>query len=486
MSEIKKLLSQSSHYLVGQALLMGIGFISFPILTRLFSVSDYGILGLVTSTVAIVTAVVKLGFPVSIVRHYSESKETNNLDEFYSTMFFGYGFLALCATVTFIIAVQFVPDRILDTNMRYLMSIASILVFLKAIDAIITSFYRAAQQSRFYILINVIIRYGTFISGVAVVLFLIKSLYGYYLGTIVLHVVIALFLIYFFLKRRNITPAQFSSDLFKKSIRFGVFMAGSEIGDLMLTYADRYFIHYYLGSQQLGIYTAGYNLAMYTVMIIITPVNLAIDPIYLSIFSKKGIEETRLFLSKALRYFLLILFPVILGFIAVGKDFIAIMASSKYSEAYYIVPYIIIGYAIYACQPFLNAGLIIRKKTHIFMIVRIVSTILNIGLNIFLIPRYGIIGAAQATLLSYLFYTGVITYFSFKELSFRIDYSRLVLYGGISIAMFLVIRNIDFEAHLPNLISKIGTGVLVYSLLIMSFDSEVRSHLLGFTRNRIK
>ena len=198
MSDIKKLLSQSSHYLVGQALLMGIGFVSFPILTRLFSVSDYGILGLITSTVAIIVAVVKLGFPISIVRHYSEYKEKNNLDEFYSTMFFGYGFMALCTTVTFLIAIQFIPNRILDTNMRYLMSIASILIFLKTIDAIITSFYRAAQQSRLYILINVIIRYGTFIAGVAVVLFLMKSLYGYYLGTIVLHTVIALFLIYFF------------------------------------------------------------------------------------------------------------------------------------------------------------------------------------------------------------------------------------------------------------------------------------------------
>ncbi len=79
MSEIKKLFSQSSHYLVGQALLMGIGFISFPILTRIFSVSDYGILGLITSTVAIIGAIVKLGFPPSIVRYFNDYKTANKL-----------------------------------------------------------------------------------------------------------------------------------------------------------------------------------------------------------------------------------------------------------------------------------------------------------------------------------------------------------------------------------------------------------------------
>lgn len=486
MSDIKKLFSQSSHYLIGQALLMAAGFISFPILTRVLSVNDYGLLGLITSTVAIIVAIVKLGFPASIIRFYNEFKTAEKLDEFYSTMFFGYSSLALCGTLILILAVPFIPDNYLDANIRKLLSIASTLVFLSCVDAIITSFLRAAQKSKSYILINIIIRYGTFISGIMVFILFMKNLYGFYIGTIFAHLLIAGILVYVFLRRQKVTLKNISSALFKKSLRFGVFLAGSDIGNLMLIYADRYFIQFYLGSQLLGIYTAGYNLAMYTVMLIMSPVNIAIDPIYLSIFSKKGAEETRIFLTKALRYFLLVLIPVVIGFIAVGKDFLAIMASSKYIDAFSIMPYIIIGYGIYALLPILNAGLFIQKKTYIFMIMRIIATVLNLGLNILLIPKYGILGAAQATLISYIFYTVVITYFSFRELSFRIDYSRILLYSCMSVLMFLIIKDIDLGSHLTNLISKIGTGVLVYSFAILLFDREIKNKVFTFAKSYIR
>ena len=64
---------------------MAAGFISFPVLTRVFSVSDYGIMSLVTTTVFIALAISKLGFPESIVRFYSEFKSKDLLDNFYST-----------------------------------------------------------------------------------------------------------------------------------------------------------------------------------------------------------------------------------------------------------------------------------------------------------------------------------------------------------------------------------------------------------------
>jgi O-antigen/teichoic acid export membrane protein len=175
-----------------------------------------------------------------------------------------------------------------------------------------------------------------------------------------------------------------------------------------------------------------------------------------------------------------------MGFIAVGDDFIAIMASAKYKAAASIMPYIVFGYAIYACQFILNAGLFIQKKTHIFMVVKILAVIVNIVSNIFLIPRYGIIGAAQATLLSYITYTALITYFSFKELSFRIDYPRIILYGSVSIAMLLILRNVEFGAHLINFISKIGLGIFIYCSAILLIDRELSNKVVNFAKSYIK
>lgn len=96
MSDLTKLFKQSSHYLVGQSLVMAAGFISFSILIRVFSVDDYGILGLISTTTIIIQAITKQGFPNSIVRFFTEFKIKNNLAEFRLTIFIGYSITKAC------------------------------------------------------------------------------------------------------------------------------------------------------------------------------------------------------------------------------------------------------------------------------------------------------------------------------------------------------------------------------------------------------
>jgi O-antigen/teichoic acid export membrane protein len=213
------------------------------------------------------------------------------------------------------------------------------------------------------------------------------------------------------------------------------------------------------------------------------PINYAMTPIYMNILVKKGEEETRKFFTSAFRYFLMIMVAVVFGFIAIGKDLISILASSKYLEAYSVLPYVVIGQSIYACSIILNNGLFIRKKTHVVMYVISVASLLNIGLNIILIPHFGILGAAQATLISNTFYTVVITYFAFKEFSFRIDYAHIILYLASSLVMFMVIRNIHLEGPFLSLIVRILVGAMIYSMFVLLFDGEIRSKLQTLVRN---
>ena len=70
--------------MVGQGLVMAAGFISFPILTRVLSIEDYGLLGLISTTLFIAIAITKLGAPSSIVRFYPEYESKGTLTDFYS------------------------------------------------------------------------------------------------------------------------------------------------------------------------------------------------------------------------------------------------------------------------------------------------------------------------------------------------------------------------------------------------------------------
>jgi len=273
----------------------------------------------------------------------------------------------------------------------------------------------------------------------------------------------------------TINPRLFSSELFKTSIFYGFFLSMSEIAHLVLTYADRYFIQYFLGAAALGVYTAGYNLATYVVEVLMYPVNNAIDPIYLNIHATKGEEDTQHFLSKAFKYYFIFMVFAVLVFVAVGKELIIILASTKYETAYQIMPYVVIANALYSFQVIINAGLIINKKTSVLMKLKFLSCVINIILNIILIPINGIVGAAQATLISYTVYLLLVKHYSFKELSFKISNSLLIKYSAFAVALFGLTAKITGESYLLVATAKSAIIMVSFIAIILLTEKDVRA-----------
>jgi O-antigen/teichoic acid export membrane protein len=478
LSELKILLKQSSHYFAGHIFVLVTGFISFPIFTRIFSVADYGILGFITTTIFILTAIAKLGVPSGTIRFYAEFKTEGALTKLYTTMFLGSLLASGLVTAFFVVSIQLIPDKFINKYLLSLLSLVSILIFTRSSIITLTTFLRAEQKTKLYNLILIVRRLGSLSISILLVFYLIKGLHGFYFGQIVSSAIILCFLIYLY--RSEITKdfTSFSLSLLKDSIKFGFPLIWAELGHLILNYADRYLIQFYLGSVSLGLYTAGYNLATHVTEAIMYPINYAMVPIYMNILVNKGEEPTREFFSKLFKYFLLIIIPITFGFMAIGEDLIAFLASVKYIKAHIIFPYVIIGQSVYASSIILNSGLFIRKKTHIVTMVMIGACLLNIALNTLLIPHFGIVGAAQATLISSIFYTILITYFAFKEFSFPIHHENFFLYLVASLIMYIIIRKIQLGSHLFNLVSRVFIGVAIYSILVIIFDREIRANFL--------
>ena len=478
MSEIKTLIKQSSHYLAGRLIIMAAGFISFPILTRIFSVSDYGTLGLISTTLFIALAVGKFGFPNSIVRYYAEFKANKQLDRFYSTIFWGSLLLTAVIGIIFVLVAQLILKHYWREDIAILLTLVAMLIVINAMSDILTCFMRAEQRTKIYNGIAIIGRYGSLAASIFFTFYIFKGLYGFYIGQVISGAIIYLIIFYYFQGKRKISLNKFSPDFFKAIIRYGFPLIWVELGALILNYADRYLIQIYLGTTALGIYTAGYNLATYVNDMMIYSISYAMDPIYMNILVNKGENETKIFFAKTFRYYLLIMLPIVFGFIAVGDNLLLFLASSKYIEAAPVLPYIIIGQLVHACALILNSGLFISKKTHLIANITFISCLLNIGLNVLLIPIFGIVGSAQATLISYVFFTGVITYYAFKEFSFKIDVKNISIYFVASLVMFFIVKNIHAGSHLSSLIGQVSSGVIIYSVIVLLLDREIRANLI--------
>ncbi len=487
MSALKTLLKQSSHYFGARLFLMAAGLISFPIFTRIFSVADYGMLGLVTTTISFVVAITKLGFPNAIVRFYAECKAESRLTDFYSTIFSSSLVASTTVMLLFVTVLQLLPERIISHRLSMLFSLAAILIFTKCTCGILTSFIRAEQKTKLYNIIAIVNRYGSLACSIFFAFFIIKGLYGLFVGRIIVSIITMLFLLILYRERIKLGLQYFFPNELKRALKFGFPLLWAELGHLILSYGDRYLIQFYLGSSALGLYTAGYNLTTYLTQALIYPINYAMTPIYMNIFVNQGEQQTKEFLTKLFTYFLLLMIPAVFGFIAVGKDLISFLASAKYSEVYLILPYIILGQAIYACTIILNTGLFVSKKTFVVTYVILGTSVLNLVLNSIFIPKYGILGAAQATLISYLFYAVILTYFSMREFSFNIEYRRISSFIIASGSMFFIIIHINFPGSLMTLLAKIFAGALIYVFLVILLDREIRhKSVLLWERLRLK
>ncbi len=192
--------------------------------------------------------------------------------------------------------------------------------------------------------------------------------------------------------------------LWKALWRFGLPTLPSAFSAMMLQVADRPIMQMLLSSSAVGVYQANYRLGI-PMMLVVTVFEQAWKPFYLR---EAGSKESRILFPRVLTYFtvvcavvflavaLLIEFVVQLPFI--GGRFLNV----AYLGGLSIVPIVLAAYYFNGVFTNLAAGVYIRKRTKYLPIATGLAAAVNIALNVALIPVYGIMGGALATLGAYI------------------------------------------------------------------------------------
>jgi O-antigen/teichoic acid export membrane protein len=211
-----------------------------------------------------------------------------------------------------------------------------------------------------------------------------------------------------------------------------------------------------------------------------SPLSFAITPIFLKIWAEKGEKETSIFLGRCLRFFLMIALPCVFGLNYLGRDLTVLLASGKFEQAYKVIPFVSWGLLFFGLTNIFNAGLFIQKRSNILAIWTVIAGVINILLNIILIPMFGFVGSAIATLVSYLFLFLILAYKSFRFLSFPIDYRNIAKYLLFSLIMIILISLFKLNFNLLNIISKFAAGTVIYLSLILVFDKDIKIKVKSF------
>lgn len=457
------------------------GLVSFPIITRVLSVEEYGILNLISLTVMILIALGKAGLQTSIIRFGSEgrSKSTDFSEaDVYLTALASMLVITVTIQLTWSVVSQFLPLSFVGDERAYLIFIlVGMMVIGEVIGSGLNNILVSEKKSVVVSLFSIAKKYSLLLLIVPGLIYSSDKLTTFYLLVGIHEMLFLIFALFLCHRYFAIFKGRINLTLNRKLFAYGFPLIAYELLWSAFSYGDRVQINYFLGTGALGYYSAASNLCIYIQTVFVVSLATAITPMYMDRWESEGKEATESFLALALRYYLLLAIPAAIGVIAIGKDLITFLAGDKYAEGHRVIPFILAGMLIDGTTHITAAGLKIMKRTKLMMMIVASVVVLNLCLNFMLIPRFGIEGAAIATLLSFLCYTGINYYFGRKILAVKLDLRAIVTYVVSGVIMYLAVSSVELQVVGFQLLAKILVGVLVYGSLILIADRDLR-HLV--------
>lgn len=478
MSGIRTLWKQSSHYLIGRVGLMLLGLLSFPVLARLLSVRQYGELSLLLKLALLWTVLSKAGMQNAALRFAPEAAKSG-VDEhractatLISESFLIAGLMSLLGYA--LLRAGILP---LSDTTATLVPLALALVFVRSVQPVLSGLLRSEGRT---ILFNVCELLGKSLGislSIAALVFVSLDLHYYLSGLLIAETAIVAGILLWFRARGYLHLQRVNLRFARSAFWFSTPLIAYEIASVVLDSGDRILIGHYLGLAQVGIYSAAYSIATYTEEVLMTPVNMALFPTYMKIWVNQGAEATAAFLSKSLDMFFCLACGVLMVALLTAHDLVTLLASAKFAAAERLLPILVAGLLIYALHIFFNAPLLIHRKSLALTVVTVVCTAMNIALNVLLLPRVGIMGAAVATLLSYLALVLGLAIISRRYLAFPIPAAGLGASLSAAMGVFLLCRYLSAPHLLADMALKLTSAALLYAAALYVLRPDLRRYL---------
>jgi O-antigen/teichoic acid export membrane protein len=428
---LSKLVKESFLYSIGNSFPALGGFIFLPIYLKFMSVEEYGIVSSMIVIQSIASIFFSLAIERSVMRLYFDHSS-----KIAKGIFFGSNFISIFVISTFFVIIFLFSKDLLknifsDINFYPYYFYALLIAYVKCFLFVPKIYLQVNHKVSQYVLLS----FGQFVFVNFLVLYFVVYLKEGAFGMLKGQLIGITFLIPFLFSivRKNFI-LNFDFSILKKSLDFSLPIIPTLLTVFVLNLSDRVFIDKYLGLAEVGLYSLAYKVAMIS-LLAISSVNLAVTPHFFKKLNEKGFFSSQKWSLSFNNNLIKTIGLIVLIVLMFSNEIVLILFGYDYFESISVVGLLLISY-YFAGTNSVNGRLIqFQKKTHHSMIIDIFCALLNVGLNFLLIPDYGLIGAALATLISML----MAFIISFIYVKFYLGFLPVSLKIHLSIFLGLVV-----------------------------------------------
>jgi len=474
MASLGGFIKQIGHYSLSSLAVMVAGLISYPILTRVLAVEEYGVMGAVVTLLSVFVGVSKMGLQFSIVRFWPEwNRREGGAETFIFTLIVAMAAVTLTITGLYV-GTTFLLKPLIGWTWVFFIAISSPLIVFRTIFSFNLGVLRSREMSKTIAGFEVLNTYLAMTLAILGATTVIGGLTGYYIGLAIGEGCVMLLFSVFVLRWTKFRRSNFSWALVREVVTFGLPMGLFEMIGILFYMADRFVILWLLDERALGYYTVAFNLGWYVNMLFTESVERAGVPSYSNLYEEQGEEATSDFLQKASKFYFLFALPAVAGLAVIREDLIVLLASEKFKPGAALVPVLLAAFLLYGVRTLVGAGLFIKKQPWTMAWLNLAGVGLNLGLNLILIPMFALQGAAVASLIGQFIMNVAFWVLGSRLIRVRLDVVSLLIHALCASAMAVGIHYIDPGPGVLRLVVRLVCGAGIFGGLLLLLDREAR------------
>lgn len=473
-SHLTNVAKQTSINFFGRIIQIGFSFITGILLARFLGPSLLGKYNLGRTIAKFMANFTKIGFDQGLVRYiplYKTKKEFGKIKYLIAISFLISAILSLLVgSILYFYSDFWAINLFNDKEMSSVLKIASFLIFVFTYYRLSHSVLKGIKRVGYLSIVNYIIVPLTFLSSLLVFrkgdvfLALSARMFSYIFGII--------FIVYIVIKKEKIINFKFKKINLKKYFGFSTPLLFIGLLYFLISHVDILMLGYFLESSDVGIYSVSVRIARMAVFLL-SATNTIFGPTISELTEKKQFKNLEKLL-KSITKIILVFSLNFLFFVIIYNQEILSIFGSEYIIGGLVLIILTFGQFINAAVGPTGTILIMSGKQNYEVFNSIAIFILNIILNIILIPQLGISGAAIATASSIIIiniFKVVEVFILYKLHPYKKSFYKLIIFSMIAALVMFLFRSLNIH-YLIKLCLAVSSSMLINFVLIYYFALE--------------